>query len=103
MSMSTGMEFAYEVARRSENARRNTLDMILSSSLWWVTSMLVIVSLLASAVPAHADGVADEADIAFRLGAERYVAGDHRQALLLFLTSHRLAPNANVAFNVARA
>lgn len=52
---------------------------------------------------AHADGVADEADVAFRLGAERYVAGQHREALLFFLQSHRLAPNANVAFNVARA
>lgn len=61
------------------------------------------IATLVFASPALADGVADEADIAFRLGADRYVAGDYRQSLLFFLTSHRLAPNANVAFNVARA
>lgn len=69
------------------------------------TIFVLVVALAATAAPSagSADGVADEADVAFRLGADRYVAGDYREALLLFLTSHRLAPNANVAFNAARA
>ncbi|MFT3922772.1 MAG: TonB-dependent receptor [Myxococcales bacterium] len=52
---------------------------------------------------ARADGVADEAEVNFRLGAERYQAGDYRGALAYFLASNRLAPNHYVRFNVARA
>src|SRR5512139_3038626 len=51
---------------------------------------------------AHADDLADEADLQFRLGAERYTAGDYRGALEHFLASNRLVPNRNVIFNVAR-
>src|SRR5580700_4441694 len=51
---------------------------------------------------AHADDVADEADLQFRLAAERYQAGDYRGALEHFLASNRLAPNRNVLFNIAR-
>jgi outer membrane cobalamin receptor len=56
------------------------------------------------AVPriALADDVADEADIEFSLGAERYQAGDFRLALAHFLASNRLANNRNVLFNIAR-
>jgi outer membrane receptor protein involved in Fe transport len=51
---------------------------------------------------ASADDTADEADLQFRLGAERYQAGDFRGALEHFLASNRLSPNRNVLFNVAR-
>src|SRR5579862_5759593 len=46
--------------------------------------------------------VADEADLHFRIGAERYQAADYRGALEHFLASNRLAPNRNVLFNIAR-
>jgi len=52
---------------------------------------------------AHADGGADEADLAFQLGAQSYLAKDYRTALLHFLASNRLAPNRNVQFNIARS
>jgi outer membrane receptor protein involved in Fe transport len=52
--------------------------------------------------PARADDVADEADLRFRIGAERYTASDYRGALEHFLASNRLAPNRNVVFNIAR-
>ena len=51
---------------------------------------------------ARADDVADEADLQFRLAAEKYQAGDYRGALEHFLASNRLAPNRNVLFNIAR-
>jgi outer membrane receptor protein involved in Fe transport len=51
---------------------------------------------------AHADDVADEAELQFQLGAERYKAGDYLGALEHFLASNRLSPNPNVLFNVAR-
>src|SRR5262245_11763724 len=52
--------------------------------------------------PAAADGLADEADLQFQLGAERYRAGDFHGALEHFLASNRLVPNRNVMFNTAR-
>ncbi|HEX4340510.1 MAG TPA: TonB-dependent receptor [Polyangiaceae bacterium] len=51
---------------------------------------------------ARADDLADEADLEFRLAAERYTASDYRGALEHFLASNRLAPNRNVVFNIAR-
>lgn len=51
---------------------------------------------------AKADDVADEADLQFQLGAERYEAGDYKGALEHFLVSNRLVPNKNVLFNIAR-
>jgi outer membrane receptor protein involved in Fe transport len=51
---------------------------------------------------ALADDVADEADVEFAFGAERYQAGDFRLALIHFLASNRLAKNRNVLFNIAR-
>jgi len=59
------------------------------------------VSLLAPHT-ALADDVADEADIEFAFGADRYQAGEFRLALLHFLASNRLAKNRNVLFNIAR-
>lgn len=46
--------------------------------------------------------MADEADLMFTLGAERYQAGDYPHALAYFLASNRLARNRNVLFNIAR-
>jgi len=49
-----------------------------------------------------ASETADEADLHFQLGNERYDAGDTKAALEHFLASNRLAPNKNVLFNIAR-
>lgn len=51
---------------------------------------------------AHASETADEADLEFQLGTERYDAGDTKAALEHFLASNRLAPNKNVLFDIAR-
>lgn len=51
---------------------------------------------------ARANDFADEADLQFRLGAERYTAADYRGALEHFLASNRLVGNRNVVFNIAR-
>src|ERR1043165_3577074 len=60
-------------------------------------------ALAAHAAPASADGVADEADLQFTVGAEAYGKGDFTSALEHFLASNRLVPNRNVMFNIARA
>jgi outer membrane receptor for ferrienterochelin and colicin len=52
---------------------------------------------------ARADDLADEADLQFQLGADRYKEGDFRGALEHFLASNRLVPNRNVSFNIARS
>ncbi|MBX3227501.1 MAG: TonB-dependent receptor [Labilithrix sp.] len=66
-------------------------------------SFLLIAALLGTASrSAYADDVADEADLQFQLGAERYEAGDYKGALEHFLVSNRLVPNKNVLFNIAR-
>lgn len=56
-----------------------------------------------AAWPARADDFADEADLHFTLGAERYQMRDFRGALEHFLLSNRLVPNRNVLFNIARS
>ena len=61
---------------------------------------LVILTLTAAA---WADGVADEADLQFTVGADAYSKGDFTGALQHFLASNRLVPNRNVMFNIARA
>src|SRR5690606_20052052 len=65
---------------------------------------LVVLLLLAttSIAPARADGVADEAEVHFRLAAEHYTKGRLNEALAEFFISNRLAPNRNVVFNIAR-
>ncbi|MGE3631510.1 MAG: TonB-dependent receptor [Sandaracinaceae bacterium] len=55
------------------------------------------------ATHARADGVADEAELHFQIGIDNYRDGDYRGALEHFLASHRLAPNRNVVYNIARA
>src|SRR5215813_8539028 len=62
----------------------------------------LVVTVLSFTTPARADDVADEADLQFQLGAERYEAGDFKGALEHFLVSNRLVPNKNVIFNIAR-
>lgn len=62
----------------------------------------LICCLLLIAVDARATDVADEADVEFGLGAERYEAHDYPHALAHFLASNRLARNRNVLFNIAR-
>jgi outer membrane receptor for ferrienterochelin and colicin len=51
---------------------------------------------------AHADDVADEADLKFQLGADAYQRGDYKTALQHFLGSNRLVANKNVLFNIAK-
>jgi outer membrane receptor protein involved in Fe transport len=67
---------------------------------------LLLICSLASCLwftAAHADGVADEADLQFSIGADAYAKGDFTVALEHFLASNRLVPNRNVMFNIARA
>src|SRR5882757_9545869 len=70
----------------------------------WAPQVALLCALLAKiAGPAQADDVADEADLQFQLGAERYNEGDYRGALEHFLASNRLVPNRNVGVNIARS
>src|SRR5262245_24044214 len=62
---------------------------------------LILAGILFSAA-AHADDLADEADLQFTLGAEAYQTGDFRSAPEHFPASNRLAPNRNVLYNIAR-
>jgi outer membrane receptor protein involved in Fe transport len=64
---------------------------------------LVCCVLSAASTVARADGVADEADLQFTVGAQAYGKGEFTAALEHFLASNRLAPNRNVMFNIARA
>ncbi|RYE93340.1 MAG: PEGA domain-containing protein, partial [Myxococcales bacterium] len=51
----------------------------------------------------RADDVADEAELYFKVGAEKFLAREYRGALEYFLRSNRLVPNRNVVFNIARS
>ncbi|MDB4941955.1 MAG: TonB-dependent receptor [Labilithrix sp.] len=68
----------------------------------FLLSMAVALGTMLCAVPARADDLADEADLQFQLGAERYEVKDFKGALEHFLSSNRLVPNKNVLFNIAR-
>ncbi len=67
--------------------------------------LIVMATLLSTAPsPSHAEprtGTADEAEMAFQLGAQAYLAGKTRDALAHFFVSQRLAPNRKVVFNIA--
>jgi len=67
------------------------------------TVALAVLLTCALAAPTRADGVADEADLQFGIGATAYAKGDFTSALEHFLASNRLVPNRNVMFNIARA
>lgn len=70
----------------------------------WLPLLLVLALVSWSSPPAaRADGVADEADLQFQLGADAYGRNDFRGALEHFLASNRLVPNRNVMFNIARS
>jgi outer membrane receptor for ferrienterochelin and colicin len=69
---------------------------------WTILRLLTAVALVAATAPARADNLADEAELQFELGADRYKASDFRGALEHFLASNRLVPNRNVVFNIAR-
>jgi outer membrane receptor for ferrienterochelin and colicins len=67
--------------------------------------LVVLLSLLLLGITpltANADGVADESDLLFSVGAEAYTKGDFKLALEKFLASNRLVSNRNVKFNIAR-
>jgi outer membrane receptor for ferrienterochelin and colicin len=68
----------------------------------WLGVLLSAALTLGAPAPARADGLADEAELNFQIGAEYYRAGDFRQALQHFMASNRLVPNRNVVFNIAR-
>src|SRR5258708_36315420 len=63
---------------------------------------LVVATSIAAMNDARADDLADEADLQFQLGADRYREADYQGALEHFLASNRLVPNRNVGFNIAR-
>jgi len=71
-------------------------------ALLLVQALLVALTLIFAEARAHADDLADEADLQFQLGAERYEVNDYKGALEHFLASNRLVPNKNVLFNIAR-
>ena len=59
-------------------------------------------ALLISAPPsANGSDLADEADLHFELGTDRFRAHDYKAALEHFLASNRLVPNRNVVANIA--
>jgi outer membrane receptor for ferrienterochelin and colicins len=64
---------------------------------------VVCAAICGLAAPLAADGVADEADLQFTMGAEAYSKGEFTSALEHFLASNRLVSNRNVMFNIARA
>src|SRR5262245_8576926 len=66
-----------------------------------VMAGLALAMLLAAPRPAAADGVADEAELHFQLGAASYQKGEYTDALEHFLASNRLVPNRRVVFNIA--
>ncbi|MEZ4235404.1 MAG: PEGA domain-containing protein [Myxococcota bacterium] len=64
--------------------------------------MWLFMTVALTASVGHASGEAEEAEVTFNLGARAYVDGNYEEALAQFLASNRLAPNASVAFNIAR-
>src|SRR6185437_13502134 len=82
--------------------RRGPALMTFRRHLRFVFVLLCVLLVGSVGRTAYADDVADEADLQFQLGAERYEAGDYKGALEHFLTSNRLVPNKNVLFNIAR-
>src|SRR5689334_19949742 len=52
---------------------------------------------------ARADGLADESELHFQLGAAAYGKGEFTDALVHFHLSNRLVPNRRVVYNIARS
>jgi hypothetical protein len=69
----------------------------------WIAAVVVLaVQSVSLGGTALADDTADEADLQFNLGVDRYKASDYQGALEHFLASNRLARNRVVIFNIAR-
>jgi outer membrane receptor protein involved in Fe transport len=68
----------------------------------YLAAVAVLLCAVLFVTGAGADDLADEADLQFNLGADRYEAGDYKGALQHFLISNRLVRNRNVLFNIAR-
>lgn len=64
---------------------------------------ITVASIGALPRPARADGLADEAELHFQLGASAYQAADFTGALEHFLLSNRLVPNRRVVYNIAKS
>src|SRR5690349_1698697 len=90
------------MAKRRSRGFARARSRALRPWLWLWGALWVACALIVAPRLARADGVADEAEVNFRLGAERYQAGDYRAALAFFLASQRLSPNRNVRFNIVR-
>jgi outer membrane receptor for ferrienterochelin and colicin len=69
----------------------------------WVVAAFLGLWIAGRSNSLRADDLADEADLHFQIGAERYREGDYRGALEHFLASNRLVPNRNVSFNIAKS
>jgi len=96
--MRTGLE---TVSAPSRARRQSQRRVDLSAR---IATCLVVSALVAShAHFALADDLADEAEVQFEAGADRYRAHDFSGALEHFLASNRLVANRNVMFNIARA
>lgn len=65
-------------------------------------TVLIAAAFLNCPRAALAAETADEADIEFQLGTQRYDAGEYKEALRHFHASNRLAPNKNVLLNIGR-
>ncbi|MBL8950506.1 MAG: TonB-dependent receptor [Myxococcaceae bacterium] len=73
--------------------------------MWRVSRSVIragVLALVLASLPARANNTADEADIAFRLGNTAYSKRDYEKALAAYFLSHRLVPNTNVLYNIAR-
>ena len=80
--------------------RRHPRVRVLAAAL--AATLLLARLTLGAPSTARADGLADEAELNFQIGADYYRAGDFRQALQHFMLSNRLVGNRNVVFNIAR-
>ena len=89
--------------RSRPGQRDSTRTMTFSRRLCTLFVFVLALFALSYARPALAYDVADEADLEFQLGAERYETGDYKGALEHFLASNRLVANKNVVFNIARS
>lgn len=77
-----------------------------SACVWWITLCAALWVPAARAMAAEPGlpsvDLAEEAELHFRLGVNAYSARDFTSALDHLMTSHRLAPNRNTAFNIGR-
>ena len=64
-------------------------------------ALLLLCAFAAAAQERARVDLADEADLHFEMGTERFRAHDYRSALEHFLLSNRLVPNRNVVFDIA--